>query len=107
MGDVMHGGRFPAKVISQVERPDAHKMAKESVVGISSMAFSYRLPDRDHFPPTCMHPHAKDIESETDAYFANAWPWRSSEERSKFLLSNLSGYVPSCPWDFSMSNEIY
>ncbi|KAJ6571458.1 isoprenoid synthase domain-containing protein [Mycena capillaripes] len=71
------------------------------------MALSYRLPDLDHFPPARMHPRAKDMESETDAYFANAWPWRTSEERSEFLLSNLSGFVPCCIPDGSYDRALW
>jgi hypothetical protein len=59
------------------------------------MAMSYCLPDPAHFPPARRHPRANDIRAETDAYFADAWPWRSSEELSKFQLSNFAGYTTS------------
>ncbi|KAJ7246522.1 isoprenoid synthase domain-containing protein [Mycena rebaudengoi] len=71
------------------------------------MAMSYCLPDPAHFPPARRHPRANDIRAETDAYFADAWPWRSSEELSKFQLSNFAGYTTSTIPDASYDRALW
>jgi hypothetical protein len=62
---------------------------------VSSMATPCILPDAAHFPLARRHSRADEIHAEAEAYFAAAWPWRSSEELSKFLLLNIAGFATS------------